>query len=111
VMNFIAVALTGCRSEPVEIALQSLAPFSGGKQATIVGRHERIDPLNAAFLNAAGANVLDFCDTHVPTAIHPTAPVVPALLALSELAPVSGRNFLLALVLGQEVECRIGLAM
>jgi 2-methylcitrate dehydratase PrpD len=111
VMNFFAVALTGCRSEPVEIALQSLAPFSGGRQATIVGRHERIDALSASFLNAAGANVLDFCDTHVPTAIHPTAPVVPALLALSELAPVSGRDFLLALVIGQEVECRVGLAM
>ena len=91
--------------------MRSLARFSGGKQATIVGRRERIDALSAAFLNAAGANVLDFCDTHVPTAIHPTAPVAPALLALAELQRVSGRDFLLAFVLGQEVECRIGLAM
>src|ERR1700728_5069922 len=110
-LNFFAVALTGCRSETFEIALGTLSAFSGGKQATLIGRRERIDALNAAFLNAAGANVLDFCDTHVPTAIHPTAPVVPALLALSELEPVSGRDFLLALVLGQEVACRIGLAM
>src|ERR1700734_4096729 len=110
-MNFFAVALTGCRTEPVEIALQLLAMFSGGKQATVVGRRERIDALSAAFLNAAGANVLDFCDTHVPTAIHPTAPVAPALLALAELTRVRGRDLLLALVLGQEIECRIGLAM
>jgi 2-methylcitrate dehydratase PrpD len=110
-MNFFAVALTGCRTEPIEIALQSLATFSGGKQATVVGRHERIDALSAAFLNAAGANVLDFCDTHAPTAIHPTAPVAPALLAAAELTRVSGRELLLALVLGQEIECRIGLAM
>ena len=89
----------------------ALAAFSGGKQATLIGRRERIDALGAAFLNAAGANVLDFCDTHVPTAIHPTAPLVPALLALAELKPVSGRDLLLAFVLGQEVECRIGLAM
>jgi 2-methylcitrate dehydratase PrpD len=110
-MNFFAVALTGCRDQTIEIALQTLAAFSGGKQATIVGRRERIDALSAAFLNAAGANVLDFCDTHVPTAIHPTAPVVPALLALAETMPVNGRDFLLALVLGHEVECRIGVAM
>ena len=63
----------------VEIALRSLAEFSGGKQATVVGRSERIDALSAAFLNAAGANVHDFCDTHVPTVIHPTAPVAAAL--------------------------------
>ena len=110
-MNFFAVALTGCRDQTIETALRTLADFSGGKQATIVGRSERIDALSAAFLNAAGANVLDFCDTHVPTAIHPTAPVVPALLALAELTPVSGRDLLLALVLGHEVECRIGMAM
>ena len=77
----------------------------------MIGRRERIDALSAAFLNAAGANVLDFCDTHVPTAIHPTAPLAPALLALAELKPVSGRDLILAFVLGQEVECRVGLAI
>ncbi|MFY9694807.1 MAG: MmgE/PrpD family protein, partial [Xanthobacteraceae bacterium] len=110
-MNFFAVALTGCRNETFEIALKTLSEFSGGRPATLIGRRERIDALNAAFLNAAGANVLDFCDTHVPTAIHPTAPLAPALLAFAELQPVSGRDLLLAFVLGQEVECRIGLAI
>jgi 2-methylcitrate dehydratase PrpD len=111
VMNFFAVALAGCRDATVETALASLAVFSGGKQATIVGRRERIDALSAACLNAAGANVLDFCDTHTPTGIHPTAPILPALLALAELKRVSGRDLLLALVLGQETACRIGLAI
>src|SRR6204780_1147629 len=110
-LNFFAVALTGCRNPTIEAALQSLALFSGGTQATLIGRRERIDALSAAFLNAAGANVLDFCDTHVPTAIHPTAPLAPALLALAEMQRVSGRDLILAFVLGQEVECRIGLAM
>jgi 2-methylcitrate dehydratase PrpD len=110
-LNLFAVALTGCRTETFEIALAALAAFSGGKQAALIGRREQIDTLSAAFLNAAGANVLDFCDTHVPTAIHPTAPLVPPLLALGELQPVSGRDLILATVLGQEVECRIGLAM
>ena len=110
-MNFFAVALAGCRTEPVEIALRSLAEFSGGKQATVVGRPERIDALSAAFLNAAGANVHDFCDTHLRTVIHPTAPVAPALLALAELRRVSGPDLLLAFILGNEVQARIGLAI
>jgi 2-methylcitrate dehydratase PrpD len=110
-MNFFAVALTGCHDPTTETALQTLAAFSGGRQATIIGRRKRIDALSAAFLNAASANVLDFCDTHVPTAIHPTAPVVPALLAVAEMMPVRGRDCLLALVLGHEIECRIGMAM
>jgi len=110
-MNFFAVALAGCRTGPVEIALRSLTEFSGDKQATVVGRAERIDALSAAFLNAASANVYDFCDTHVRTVIHPTSPVAPALLAFAELRRVSGCDLLLAFILGQEVQARIGLAI
>ena len=110
-MNFFAVALTGCRDATIETTLASLAAFSSGGRATVIGRRERLDALSAAFINAAGANVLDFCDTHVPTAIHPTAPIVPALLALAETQGVGGRDLLLALVIGQEIACRIGLAM
>ena len=107
-LNFFAVALAGCRTGPVELALQSLAEFSDRRQATVIGRGERVDALSAAFLNAAGANVFDFCDTHLPTVIHPTAPVAPALFALAELRRVSGRDLLLAFLLGVELQCRIG---
>jgi 2-methylcitrate dehydratase PrpD len=107
-LNFFAVALSGCRTDPIEIALASLGEFSDRKQATVIGRGERIDALSAAFLNAAGANVFDFCDTHLPTVIHPTAPVAPALFALSELRRVTGRELLTAFLLAVEIECRIG---
>lgn len=107
-LNFFAVAIAGCRTGPIEMALASLAEFSGGKQVSIIGRADRIDALSAAFLNGAGANVFDYCDTHLPTVVHPTAPVAPALLALAELRRVSGPELLLAFVLGFEIECRVG---
>ena len=110
-LNFFAVALAGCRTEPVELALRSLSEFSGGRQATIVGRRERIDALSAAFLNAAGANVFDYCDTHLPTVVHPTSPLAPAVLAMAELRKVTGPQLLTAFVLGFEMECRIGAAV
>ena len=110
-INFFAVALAGCRSRPIEIALGLLDQFSGGRQASVIGRRERLDAPSTAFINAACANVDDFCDTHVATVIHPTAPVAAALLAFAELRPVSGADLLLALVLGHEVQARIGLAI
>jgi len=110
-INFVAVTLAGCRSRPIEIALSSLTEFSGGRPVTVIGRSERVDALSAAFLNAASANVDDFCDTHTATVIHPTAPVAGALFSCAGLRQVSGSNFLLALVLGNEVQGRIGLAM
>lgn len=110
-VNFFAVTLAGCRSAPIEVARRSLAEFSGGRLVAMIGHAERIDALSAAFLNAAGANVDDFCDTHTATVIHPTAPVAGALLSYAGLRQVSGSELLLALVLGNEVQARIGLAM
>jgi 2-methylcitrate dehydratase PrpD len=111
VMNFIGTAIGGCRDEAVAVALQALAPFFGAAQATVIGRNERPDALHAAFLNAISANVLEFDDTHLGTVIHPMAPVAPALFALAELRGASGRELLHALILGVEIECRIGAAV
>ena len=56
----------------------------------------------------AGANIDDFDDTHLPTVIHPTAPMMPALYAMSELQRVRGTDLLNAFAIGVEVACRIG---
>jgi 2-methylcitrate dehydratase PrpD len=73
----------------------------------VIGRGRRVDCLHAALLNGMSAHVLDFDDTHLRTLVHPSVPVVSALLALAELRALSGADFLDALVLGVEVECRV----
>ncbi|MEQ1580285.1 MAG: MmgE/PrpD family protein [Steroidobacteraceae bacterium] len=110
-LNFFATALGGCRDAAVEHALKVVSPFAGAKQASIIGRSERLDALNAAFLNAISANVFDFDDTHPGTVIHPSAPVAPALFALAETRGLTGQDLLHAFALGVEVECRIGNAV
>src|ERR1019366_7007037 len=110
-MNFFATSLGGCRDAAVETASAVLGQFAGRARATIIGRSESSDLLNAAFLNAMSANVFDFDDTHARTIIHPTAPVAPALFALAETSRLSGRQLLLAFVLGVETECRLGNAI
>ncbi len=111
VVNWIGVAVGGARHETVDCALDALVPFSGPQQASLFGRSERLDPLKAAFVNGVASHVLDFDDTHLKTIIHPAGPVVPALLALAEHQPISGKDFLHAAILGGEVECRLGNAI
>jgi 2-methylcitrate dehydratase PrpD len=110
-LNFFAAALGGCRDQAIDISLGAISGFTGPGAAPIIGRGERVDMLTAAFINAASGNVLDFDDTHIPTVIHPTAPVAPALLALASARRVSGADLLNAFVLGVEIECRIGNAV
>src|SRR5262245_24144785 len=82
-LNWLGCAVGSCRHETVERALGALLPFSGAPQAAILGRAERMDVLNAALVNGISSHVLDFDDTHART-VHPSAPVLPALLGYAE---------------------------
>jgi 2-methylcitrate dehydratase PrpD len=110
-LNWLGTAIGGCNDPAVDAALAALREFSGPPQATVLGRRERLDILNAAVINAISSNILDFDDTHLRTVIHPTVPVAAALLALAEHTPITGAQFLHAFILGVEVECRVGIAV
>ena len=110
-LNWIGCAVGGSGHESVDITLRALGPFMGKPQASVLGRTERVDVLHASLLNGIGSHVFDFDDTHLQTIIHPAGPVASALVPLAEHRPVSGEDFLHALILGVEVECRIGNAV
>ena len=110
VLNWLGCAIGSCRHETVECALAAVLPFCGPPQAAVLGRSERTDILHAALLNGISSHVLDFDDTHA-RAIHPSAPVLPALLAFAEWRNVTGGDFVHAFVLGVEAEERVGLSV
>ncbi|WP_128565160.1 MmgE/PrpD family protein [Methylobacterium crusticola] len=110
-LNWVGVAIGGSHHETLDVAVSALAPFSGPPQAGLFGRPERFDIMNAASLNGVSSHIFDYDDTHLKTVIHPAGPVASAILAYAEMRPVSGADFLNALVLGVETECRIGNAV
>ncbi|WP_027805122.1 MmgE/PrpD family protein [Paraburkholderia caledonica] len=110
-LNWVGVAVGGSHDETVNRAVAALMPFSGPPQANLLGRRERFDIMNAAFINGVSSHIFDYDDTHLKTIIHPAGPVVSAILAYAQYHPVSGKDFLNALVLGVETELRIGNAV
>jgi 2-methylcitrate dehydratase PrpD len=110
-VNFFATALAGCRDPAVEAASAVFAQFRSDTNCTVIGRAGRTDALHAASLNAMSGNVFDYDDTHLPTIIHPTAPIAPAVFALAQTRRVTGPELLTAFVLGVEIECRLGNAV
>ncbi|MEO6340170.1 MAG: MmgE/PrpD family protein [Caulobacteraceae bacterium] len=110
-LNWVGCAVGGSRHEAVDRAVAALGPFAGKPEANVLGRRERFDIVTTALLNGVSSHVFDYDDTHLKTIIHPAGPVVPAMLALAQRRPVSGTEFLNALVLGVETECRIGNAV
>ena len=110
-LNWVGCAVGGSQHRSLDIALAALSPFSGRAEATVLGRPDRLDIFQAALMNGISSHIYDFDDTHLKTIIHPAGPVVSAILALAEHQHLTGEDFLTALVLGTEVECRIGKAV
>jgi 2-methylcitrate dehydratase PrpD len=110
-LNWVGCAVGASRHETVERALAALSEFSGPREATVLGRGDRLDIMLAALMNGTTSHTFDFDDTHLKTVIHPSGPVASAILALAERAPVKGDAFLHAFILGVEAECRIGNAV
>lgn len=110
--NWFGCAIGGSNYEAVDIAIKSLSPLFGKPTSSIIGRSEKADAQHAALINGISSHVHDYDDTHLATIIHPTAPVASALLAYAETqSQVSSSDFILALVVGIETECKLGLAV
>jgi 2-methylcitrate dehydratase PrpD len=93
-------------------AFLDLAASDGGAPlSTILGRTQKVPPQQAAFANGALAHAMDFEDTHDASATHPNSANVPAALAIGEALNASGKELLLALALGCDFVCRLGLGL
>lgn len=110
-LNWVGCAVGGSHHETVDRAVAALGPFSGKAEANLLGRTERLDVSTAALINGIASHIFDYDDTHLKTIIHPAGPVASALLALAQRHTIDGSAFLNALILGVEVECRIGNAV
>jgi 2-methylcitrate dehydratase PrpD len=107
-LNWFGCVFGGCRADLMDRAFAVADRLSGPREATVLGRGRRLDIANAAFLNCYSSSLNAFDDTHLVSIAHPTGPVAASVLAIAERQPVSGADFLNAVLLGIEIECRMG---
>ena len=107
-LNWFGCAIGASQHATVKAALAAVMELAPNPQATILGRRERVDVASAALLNGITSHTFDFDDTHLRTIIHPAGPVASAVLALAEHYGAAGRQVIDAMVLGIDVECRVG---
>ncbi len=88
----------------------TMAELGGEPHATVIGLEQRLPGPNAAFANAMLCHGLDFDDTHSDSVSHVTTVTGPSALAAGEQLGSHGRDVLAAIVAGNEVVCRIGMA-
>ncbi len=109
VLDWMGVTLAGA-SDPLARLLIDAAKEEGGNPVcTLVAQCERVAPLQAALINGATSHVLDYDDVNLSMNGHPTAAVLPAVLALAEMRDASGPELIAAFVAGYETAARAGL--
>jgi len=110
-INVLAISLSASPAKPAGILVDWAKAEGANERATVVGSGLRTSLTNAALINGFLAHLQDYDDTHFPTVLHPSAPVWPAVLALAESTGASGRDTLVAFVLGAEVGCRVSMSV
>ena len=88
----------------------AMAELGGEPQASVIGLDGALPAANAAFANAMLCHGLDFDDTHSDSVSHVSVVVCPAALAAAEAQGSSGAELLTAIVAGNEVVTRVGMA-
>jgi len=95
--------LTGCKE------VYTLALEQGGKPESTVWVHgNKLPAISAAFVNSLFASALDLDSFHEVGTLHGDIVMLPATLAMAERQGVSGREFLTALILANDLTYRLG---
>jgi 2-methylcitrate dehydratase PrpD len=81
----------------------------GAGASSIVGGQGSLPAPAAAFANGVLAHSLDYDDTHLPSVLHPSASVIPAVLAVAEQVGADGAAVLDAAAVGIETVVRVGM--
>lgn len=91
--------------------LAAVRELGGGAGTSVIGQSFRAAPRDAAMANGVLIHGLDYDDTHLQAIVHPTAAVLPAVLAVAEDRGLSGQEALTAFCIGMEVCIRLGAAV
>lgn len=111
ILDYLGVAIAGSREPVAMILSQHVKQLGAVAEAGVIGGRFRTSAELAAWTNGTIGHALDYDDTDSVAAgynMHPSVPILPAVLALGEKGKVSGKEIITAYVVGFEIEARLG---
>src|SRR5262245_28272277 len=107
VLDSLGCALGALGSDLIQLLKNHVDDFGGSDYCTLIG-DGKTSPDRAAFFNCALVRYLDFNDSYLAKGetCHPSDNLG-AVLSASEFAKNSGRDFLTALAVAYQIQCRL----
>jgi 2-methylcitrate dehydratase len=106
-LDSLGCALGGYRQPDVRIALSVLDEVAASGPATVIGSGRRVDVASAALANALMVRVMDYNDIYWKQDPSHPSDLIPAAIAMAEREGLGGRDLILGIVLGHELEMRL----
>src|SRR5438552_9899578 len=106
VIDSIGCALGAWEAEPCVIARRVASRFSARRGGTLLGTTHRAPADWAAFANGCLVRYLDYNDTYLSKEPAHPSDNISAALAVAEAEDAGGREFIVAIALAYEVQCR-----
>ncbi len=112
-LDYLASAMAGYKINHVfNDALWSVfGPMGGKKESSVFFHKAKLPAPNAALLNAAYGHGADMDDGNRTAQGHPGVAVMPVALSLAEAHRLTGRDAILAMVVGYDIFVRLATAM
>ena len=105
-IDSMGVAIAALDAPPVRASSRIAQPTTGRYRARLLGAGTATTPDMAAFVNGTMVRYLDFNDAYrTLDASHPSDNL-PGVLAMTEALGAGGRDFILALGISYEIQCR-----
>ena len=108
VLDITGLALAGSASPIGRSTRDAVVALSPAGPCTVLGTGDKVGATFAALANGTFSQALEYDDTHNESIVHMSSPTLAAASALAETTRVSGRAFITALALGNEIACRVG---
>jgi len=106
VLDYLASAIVGSTTTVAGAVRDVVAEMYPGEHASVIGGG-RASAAGAALANGTAAHALDIDDGYTPGSVHPSAPTLPAVLAVAERTGSTAKTVLRAITTAVEVTCRI----
>lgn len=109
ILDCLGVMLAGSRERPSQLVADYVREMGGQESSSVVGRGFRVPALSAALANGVAAHALDFDDVTMQRMTgHPSASMLPALIAVSEELGCSGQSLVASYILAVETAAKVG---
>jgi 2-methylcitrate dehydratase PrpD len=102
--------IAGATEASPDSVMRAVALWGEGP-CTVIGRPTALPAPWAAMVNGTAAHALDFDDNHDPSKTHPSAVLLPAILAVAEPRGLSGAAVIDSYLVGLQILTKVGQGM